>query len=171
MNHISRIEWNTEMFQALELPLDRKTLLKSLVEAHDSGSDFDDFVPGKGRGLVISLFGFPGVGKTFSVEATSEHLRRPLYVVGGGDLGTHPRDVDKSLETVFDIATCWNAIVLIGEVRSSISASASTLANLKILKMLIRRTCLCGTGRRKACSTMPLRLYCTCTRVFRGRKR
>lgn len=131
MNNISRIEWNTEMFQALELPPDWKTLLKSLVEAHDSGSDFDDFVPGKGQGLVISLSGPPGVGKTFSVEATSEHLRRPLYVIGGGDLGTNPREVDKSLKTVFDIATCWNATVLISEVRSSISASASTLANQK----------------------------------------
>ena len=33
---------------------------------------FDDFIRGKGQGLVINLFGPPGVGKTLSAEATSE---------------------------------------------------------------------------------------------------
>ena len=98
------------------LPADRKTLLRSLIEAHDSDSGFDDFVRGKGQGLVINLFGPPGVGKTLSAEATSEHIRRPLYVVGSGDLGIRPSDLDSALERIFDVATCWNAIVLIDEV-------------------------------------------------------
>ncbi|KAJ6620349.1 hypothetical protein B0H10DRAFT_1091401 [Mycena sp. CBHHK59/15] len=51
---------------------DRKVLVQSLVESHVSETQsFDDFVPGKGLGLVISLFGPPGVG--------SEYLKRPLY--------------------------------------------------------------------------------------------
>ena len=54
------------------LPSDRKTLLQSLVEAHNEEMVFDDFVKGKGRGLVVNLFGPPGVGKTLSAEATSE---------------------------------------------------------------------------------------------------
>jgi AAA+ superfamily predicted ATPase len=56
------------------------------------------------------------IGKTFSAEATSEHVRRPLYVVGAGDLGTHASDLDAALERVFDVATMWKAIVLIDEV-------------------------------------------------------
>jgi hypothetical protein len=55
-------------------------------------------------------------GKTFSAEATSEHVQRPLYVIGGGDLGTRAADLDASLERVFDVATAWKAIVLIDEV-------------------------------------------------------
>jgi hypothetical protein len=66
---------------------------------------------------------FPG--KTFSAEATSEHVRRPLYVIGGGDLGTRAADLDASLERVFDVATAWKAIVLIDEVRFSFSLSIS----------------------------------------------
>ncbi|KAI0816925.1 P-loop containing nucleoside triphosphate hydrolase protein [Trametes gibbosa] len=112
---ISPIEWNKETFEGLVLPTDRKTLLRSLVEAHDSGSGFDDFVRGKGQGLVSNLFGPPGVGKTLSAEATSEHIRRPLYVVSSGDLGTGPSGLDTTLGKVFDVATCWNAIVLIDE--------------------------------------------------------
>lgn len=73
---------------------------------------------GKGQGLVINLFGPPGVGKTLSAEATSEHLRRPLYIVGGGDIGADSgaASVDKALKEVFSIATGWKAIVLIDEV-------------------------------------------------------
>ncbi|EJF58309.1 P-loop containing nucleoside triphosphate hydrolase protein [Dichomitus squalens LYAD-421 SS1] len=112
---VTPITWNPETFEALVLPSDRKTLLRSLIESHDSDSNFDDFVRGKGQGLVINLFGPPGVGKTLSAEATSEHIRRPLYVVGSGDLGISPSDLDNTLERIFDVATCWNAIVLIDE--------------------------------------------------------
>ena len=114
---ISPIEWNDEAFAGLVLAADRKSLLRSLVDAHSSDVGFDDFVQGKGQGLIINLFGPPGVGKTLSAEATSEHVRRPLYVVGGGDLGTSASDLDAALNRVFDIATSWRAIVLIDEVR------------------------------------------------------
>lgn len=113
---ITPIEWNKETFEGLVLPTDRKALLRSLVEAHNADSAFDDFVRGKGQGLVINLFGPPGVGKTLSAEATSEHIRRPLYVVGSGDLGTTPSALDNTLKEVFDVAACWDAIVLIDEV-------------------------------------------------------
>jgi hypothetical protein len=56
------------------------------------------------------------LGKTFSAEATAEHVKRPLYVVGAGDLGTRAVELDNALESVFDVATMWKAIVLIDEV-------------------------------------------------------
>ena len=115
MQLVAPITWNPETFEGLVLQSDRKTLLRSLIEAHDSDNNFDDFVRGKGQGLVINLFGPPGVGKTLSAEATSEHIRRPLYVVGSGDLGVNPSNLDSTLERIFDVATCWNAIVLIDE--------------------------------------------------------
>lgn len=69
---VGEIEWNEEAFSNLVLPSNMKTLLQSLVEAHNEEMDFDDFIKGKGRGLVVNLFGPPGVGKTMSAEATSE---------------------------------------------------------------------------------------------------
>ena len=125
IEHVQPITWNDEAFENLVLPEDHKVLLRTLVEAHDSETGFDDFIEGKGHGLVINLFGPPGVGKTLSAEATSEHVRRPLYVVGGGDLGTSASDLDAALNRVFDIATSWRAIVLIDEVRGSQSLSES----------------------------------------------
>ncbi|KAI9069058.1 P-loop containing nucleoside triphosphate hydrolase protein [Trametes sanguinea] len=115
VQHVKPIVWNEEAFDNLVLADDRKHLLRSLVDAHSVDLGFDDFVQGKGQGLIINLFGPPGVGKTLSAEATSERVHRPLYVVGGGDLGTNAADVDAELTGVFDIATSWKAIVLIDE--------------------------------------------------------
>ncbi|KIM47188.1 hypothetical protein M413DRAFT_7761 [Hebeloma cylindrosporum] len=96
----------------LVLPNDRKQLLQSLVEAHHQQVGFDDFIKGKGHGLVVNFFGPSDVGKTLSAEATSEHVRSPLYVVGGGDLGTTTASLDAALERIFDVVTAWKAIVL-----------------------------------------------------------
>ncbi|KAK7047093.1 hypothetical protein VNI00_006757 [Paramarasmius palmivorus] len=112
---ISDVQWNSEAFANLVLPDGRKQLLQSLVEAHHMELGFDDFIKGKGHGLVVNLFGPPGVGKTFSAEATSEHVKRPLYLVGAGDLGTESAALDAALERVFEVATTWKAIVLIDE--------------------------------------------------------
>lgn len=115
VDKIEDVDWNKDAFANLVLPGDRKNLLQSLVEAHHKEIGFDDFIKGKGHGLVVNLFGPPGVGKTFSAEATSEHVRRPLYVIGGGDLGTSAATLDVALERIFDVATAWKAIVLIDE--------------------------------------------------------
>ncbi|KAF5347625.1 hypothetical protein D9756_010669 [Leucocoprinus leucothites] len=112
---IRPVEWNSAAFTNLVLPSGRKDLMKSLIEAHHKELNFDDFIKGKGHGLVINLYGPPGVGKTFSAEATSEHVQRPLYVIGAGDLGTNASALDHALEKVFNLATAWKALVLIDE--------------------------------------------------------
>ena len=38
-----------------------------------------------------------------------------MYIVSAGDLGTNPPDLDKALTTIFDLASLWNAVVLIDE--------------------------------------------------------
>jgi hypothetical protein len=71
---IKEITWNDAAFANLVLPEEKKSLVKALVEAH-SGKDrtgIDDFIVGKGQGLIINLFGPPGVGKTMSAESISE---------------------------------------------------------------------------------------------------
>jgi flagellar biosynthesis GTPase FlhF len=59
-------------FNKLQLKLDYKKLIKKLVESHtgdhDKKSLMEDFVVGKGKGLVILLHGPPGVGKTLTAE-------------------------------------------------------------------------------------------------------
>ncbi len=38
-----------------------------------------------------------------------------MYIVSSGDLGINPPDLDKALTKIFDLASLWNAVVLIDE--------------------------------------------------------
>jgi ATP-dependent Lon protease len=75
VDSVTEIEWQDDAFDNLVLPASQKSLIQALVQSHkgpgEEGS-FDDFIQGKGRGLIINLFGPPGVGKTLSAESTSE---------------------------------------------------------------------------------------------------
>ncbi|BGO89279.1 hypothetical protein NBRC10512v2_001230 [Rhodotorula toruloides] len=74
-----------------------------------------DIVEGKGGGLVITLHGAPGTGKTLTAEAVAETLRVPLYTVGAGSLGVQADILEKRLRDVLDIAQYWGAALLIDE--------------------------------------------------------
>lgn len=60
---VKDVRWNEDAFANLVIPSGRKALLQSLVESHHKQLLFDDFIRGKGQGLVINLFGPPGVGQ------------------------------------------------------------------------------------------------------------
>ena len=65
VDFINTFEWNEEAYQNLVIPPGQKSVLTTLVEAHSTGpaSKIDDFVKGKGMGLVINLYGNPGTGE------------------------------------------------------------------------------------------------------------
>merc|ERR1712093_910416 len=93
---------------------------------------FSDIVEGKGGGCVLLLHGTitapslhrhctvtapslhhhctitagpPGVGKTLTAEATAEYLRRPLYTLTSGELGTKPTELEENLSRVLGTIT------------------------------------------------------------------
>lgn len=45
----------------------------------------------------------------------AEELRVPLYSMTAGDLGTHPKTVESSVDLAFRRCTFWNAIMLLDE--------------------------------------------------------
>ncbi|GBE89825.1 P-loop containing nucleoside triphosphate hydrolase protein [Sparassis latifolia] len=117
VDNVRDLEWNDDAFNHLVIPAEQKMVLKTLVESHNTGAaaKFDDFVSGKGLGLVINLFGNPGTGKSLTAEGISEYLRKPLYVVGAAELGTTAEVMDANLATVLRAAAAWGAVVLIDE--------------------------------------------------------
>lgn len=120
VSHISDIEWDTGAFDSLVLPEAQKRIVRALVESHSKqsskkGSGFDDFIKGKGKGLVAVLHGRPGVGKTLTAEGISEFLKKPLYCVGAGELGTDARTLELQLGKILDVAHVWGAVLLLDE--------------------------------------------------------
>ncbi|KAI0836979.1 P-loop containing nucleoside triphosphate hydrolase protein [Hypoxylon sp. FL0890] len=114
---ISPITWNDGIFENLVLDNGEKELLLALV-ARTNASDhvsFDDFMKGKGKGLLLLLCGAPGIGKTLTAEAVAEKLRRPLYRIRAGDLGVTAEDVERSLKKALKLCTHSNAVLLIDE--------------------------------------------------------
>lgn len=67
VNGIREISWDKYLFDSLQMDGKRKDLIRSLVDEHRNGrSSFDDFISGKGKGLVFLLDGPPGSGKTMT---------------------------------------------------------------------------------------------------------
>jgi hypothetical protein len=99
--HLRDVIWDPSPFENLVLPDKQKNIIRALAESQKIETDkpFDDFVKGKGQGLVILLqydfyvlflrlnsadafcSGPAGVGKTLTAEGISEFLKRPLYAV------------------------------------------------------------------------------------------
>ncbi|PRQ76610.1 P-loop containing nucleoside triphosphate hydrolase protein [Rhodotorula toruloides] len=63
----------------------------------------------------MAFHGAPGTGEMLTAEAVAEHLRRPLYVVSAGELGTTTQTLENQLKNVLELAVAWNAVLLIDE--------------------------------------------------------
>ncbi|KAK3361017.1 P-loop containing nucleoside triphosphate hydrolase protein [Lasiosphaeria ovina] len=81
----------------------------------ESDADFDDFIVGKGKGLIFLLHGEPGLGKTLTAESVAESTRKPLYQVSTGDLDIDVKGLEDQLVKVFRLGLRWGAVVLLDE--------------------------------------------------------
>ncbi|KAK3370625.1 AAA family ATPase [Podospora didyma] len=122
VDQLRDVEWNSESFEQLVLPNQQKELVQALVAEHtqrttttNAGKGLEDIVKGKGLGLVLVLHGPPGVGKTLTAECVAEFSKRPLYTVSSGDLGMTAHTLDEKLTRTLDLASTWNAVLLIDE--------------------------------------------------------
>ncbi|PTB66806.1 P-loop containing nucleoside triphosphate hydrolase protein [Trichoderma citrinoviride] len=135
------IVWNDDAFSNLVLPGDEKELAWSFIENKNfANSDFDDFVADKGRGIIILMFGPPGVGKTFTAEAVAENGRVPLYAMSAGALGTKPLEVEEALDRALELCRLWNAMLLLDEADVFLSArKEDTLARNELVSIFLTK--------------------------------
>ncbi|KAF5969720.1 P-loop containing protein [Fusarium coicis] len=131
IDHLTDIEWNTQAINNLVIDEAEKRLLVGFVGATKNGQlqHFDDFVHGKGKGLVMLLCGPPGTGKTFTAESVSENLKRPLYRIDSSDLGMDTSKLEGNLKTALDRCSRWDAILLLDE--ADVFLEKRTSSNLK----------------------------------------
>ncbi|CCC08317.1 hypothetical protein SMACR_01865 [Sordaria macrospora] len=130
LTEIPRSDDNNSWNKRLQLADDKKdgktkSLLFDLVRSHISSSaedrnqdrslEVNDIVAGKGKGLIILLYGPPGVGKTSTAETIAEAARKPLFSISVADVGTEAKHVESNLARIFALATSWQAILLLDE--------------------------------------------------------
>ena len=110
---LTRYVYDKTLRDKIVLPEDQRNLLDILTT---NLSDFTgDVIEGKSTGNVVLAKGEPGVGKTLTAEVYSELIERPLYSIHSGNLGIDAETVRKNLETVFQRAKRWNAVLLLDE--------------------------------------------------------
>lgn len=107
------IDWAKDAFERLVLDPKTKKRVRALVQ--NSSGSFSDIIGGKGGGCVFLLHGEPGQGKTLTAETVAEDLRRPLYSISVGELGTDPDQLEERLREILDLATVWDAVLLLDE--------------------------------------------------------
>ncbi|KAL2136474.1 hypothetical protein VTI74DRAFT_3493 [Chaetomium olivicolor] len=139
VEQISDVVWNSNAFDRLVLPADQKELILSFSESQLAGSNFDDVIQGKGKGIICLLSGPPGVGKTLTAEAVAENLKVPLHMLSSGDLGSDPWEVERELQSILELVARWNAILLLDECDVFLEArSTHELERNKIVSIFLR---------------------------------
>ncbi|KAF2637190.1 P-loop containing nucleoside triphosphate hydrolase protein [Massarina eburnea CBS 473.64] len=135
IDSIKDIEWNESAFASLVAPQEQKDLILSFAESQaKNGGSFDDFIQGKGKGIIMLLAGPPGVGKTLTAESVAESMKAPLYSIGAADLGSKPMDLEKKLHDILEICSKWNAVLLLDE--ADVFMEARNTANLERNKLV-----------------------------------
>jgi DNA polymerase III delta prime subunit len=113
IEELTDINFDDHAFDRLVLAPEKKQMVKALVE--NQRGTFADIITGKGGGCIFLLHGSPGVGKTLTAEAIAELLHRPLYSVSVGELGTSTDVLEERLREILEVASTWNAVVLLDE--------------------------------------------------------
>ncbi|KAK4185746.1 mitochondrial sorting [Podospora australis] len=139
VEQIDDVSWNSNAFDRLVLPADQKELILAFSESQLAGSNFDDVITGKGKGIICLLSGPPGVGKTLTAEAVAENLKVPLHMLSSGDLGSDPWEVERELNSILELVARWNAILLLDECDVFLEArSTHELERNKIVSIFLR---------------------------------
>jgi hypothetical protein len=138
VSSLENIKFREKAYDQLVLEPDKKLLIKSLVEHSNRG--FSDVIQGKGGGCIFLLHGEPGVGKTLTAEAVSELLKRPLYSVSVGELGTSTEELEKNLRQILDVAEIWNAVILIDEADIFLEKRGNDIVRNSLTSIFLRLT-------------------------------
>ncbi|KAJ4188855.1 hypothetical protein NW755_006351 [Fusarium falciforme] len=144
IQNLKPIEVMSDPFSDLKIEEPHKRLIRSVVQDHfdkklmqrqlrarDIEPLEQDFIRGKGKGLVILLHGAPGVGKTATAEAVASAHQKPLFPITCGDLGVDPRQVESTLSEIFRLANLWDCILLLDEAEIFLSRREKKDDNLQ----------------------------------------
>ncbi|EDN04841.1 predicted protein [Histoplasma mississippiense (nom. inval.)] len=133
VDDIDEIKWSSTLFGNLTIPDEQRSTLMALAKTRMGVTPtlpFDDFVAGKGRGLI-----------TLTAEAMAENFERPLYPIPAAQLATQPDRLEDNLTRIFQIAKRFDALLLLDEAdvflerRTSINMSKDAIVTIFLRKL------------------------------------
>jgi len=118
LKYLSPFKWQPKLIDSLVLPNSQKQLVFAMLHGSQewrADAPAGDIVRSHGRSRIVLLHGPPGTGKTLLAEAISQSLRRPLFVINCGEIGSLARGADAKLEAWFSLASRWGCVLLVEE--------------------------------------------------------
>ncbi|TVY73501.1 putative 26S proteasome regulatory subunit-like protein [Lachnellula suecica] len=183
VDDIKPVVWNDEAYGHLVYPEEQKDLVLTFVDNHQRlKARVDDVIMGKGQGLILLLSGPPGTGKTLTAEAVADRTRRPLYYLQAEDLGTNAAQLGPKIKNVFEMATEWDAVILLDEAdvfmaerepsdiaRNELVSSLCSHSNYRLTELLTAKVFLRELEYFKGIIFLTTNLYSTIDVAFRSR--
>lgn len=137
VRYMKSLDQRNNEFSHLQLQEIHKQVIQTAVRSHlkrrpidrqiESGTSAtvytQDFIRGKGRGLLVMLHGEPGTGKTATAEAVAQMFKRPLFPLSCGSLDS-VYTAERQLDAVFRLSALWDCILLLDEADVFLSARA-----------------------------------------------
>lgn len=139
VKHAKPVEHREDAFGKVVLAESRKRLVRALTSFHNDAGKGVDIIDGKGGGNIFLLDGAPGTGKTLTAEATAEELKRILYKVSLGELGSDVGRLESTLTKILGLAERWDAVLLIDEADVFLEKrSSENLARNAVVAVFLR---------------------------------
>lgn len=129
-------EYDESLRDKLVLPDIHRDLIDVLTT--DMDVFMDDLIAGKSGGTAVLCYGSPGLGKTLTAEVYSELIKRPLYKVHAGQLGTDVSTVENELERVLRRGERWGAVMLLDEADVYIRRRGDDLQHNAVVAAFLR---------------------------------
>lgn len=128
--------YRPELREKLILSPEHAELIDTLTSEMDVLQE--DIISGKSGGTAILCQGVAGTGKTLTAEIYSEVMKKPLYRVHSGQLGTNSSDVEEGLKVALDNAAKWKCPMLIDECDVFISKRGDDMEKNAVVGVFLR---------------------------------
>jgi|SRR5476649_218558 len=114
-------KYEEDLMDKLILPKSHTRLIGALISNLDALRDENDAenksktIKAKASASVILAKGLPGTGKTLTAEVYANEMRRPLYEIQSGQIGSRPEQIEENLAKILQRSARLRMPLLINE--------------------------------------------------------
>lgn len=142
--NMKKYEYEEDLMDKLVLPKAQTRLVGALVSNLEALRDENDAdnksktIKAKASSSVILSKGPAGTGKTLMAEVYSETIKRPMYEVQSGQIGTHAEEIESNLQTILARAIRLRMPLLINEADVFIKTRGDDVEQNAIVSVFLR---------------------------------